>query len=280
MSSTAISTIMYPCPPPTTNILDSQQRMRLIRSARKLEAVMGTTPYLLEADVPIALLPIGVNKKTVTGKALKRQGSIFTHYHKGSPSVTSFSSASTASFHSPSASLVSLPLSMRSTDSLSVTPPGLPARGRKSADKPRPLYLRMNTIPVSPTDHHRTTSLPHTPSSARTSTYFPPTPRTPSFDAAELRRKRMAKLVRHLGENVPPELVTAQVLPAQLPSKEGVPNGKRRSMSVTSPRNIPFAPRPEVLPETQINSDWVGEWNRSDIRDVQRELRNLKAVRW
>lgn len=90
----------------------------------------------------------------------------------------------------------------------------------------------------------------------------------------------MAKLARHLGENVPPELVTAQVLPAQLPSKEGVPNGKRRSMSVTSPRNIPFAPRPEVLPETQTNSDWVGEWNRSDIRDVQRELRNLKAVRW
>lgn len=92
----------------------------------------------------------------------------------------------------------------------------------------------------------------------------------------------MAKLVRHLGENVPPELVTAQVPHAQLPSKEGVSNGKRRSMSVrvTSPRNIPFAPRPEVLPETQANSDWVGEWNRSDIRDVQRELRNLKAVRW
>ncbi|KAG2342611.1 hypothetical protein BDR05DRAFT_1000623 [Suillus weaverae] len=64
MSSTTISTITYPCPPPTTNILDSQQRMRLIRSARKLGAVMGTTPYLLEADVPITLLPIGGNKKS------------------------------------------------------------------------------------------------------------------------------------------------------------------------------------------------------------------------
>ncbi|KAG1764171.1 hypothetical protein EV702DRAFT_1154942 [Suillus placidus] len=276
MSSTTISTITYPCPPPTTNILDSQQRMRLIRSARKLGAVMGTTPYLLEADVPITLLPIGGNKKSVTGKALKRQGSIFMHYHRDSPSVTSFSSASTASFHSPSASLVSLPSSMRSTESLSVTPPGLPVCGRKSANKPKPLYLRMNTVPVSPTDH-RCASLSSTPSSARA--YFPPTPRTPSFDAAELRRKRMAKLARHLGENVPPELVTAQEPPARLRS-EDVPNRKRRSMSVdlTSLPNTPIAPRPEVF--SQTNSDWVGEWNRSDIRDVQRELRNLRAVRW
>jgi hypothetical protein len=280
MSSTAISTITYPCPPPTTNILDSQQRMRLIRSARKLEAVMGTTPYLLEADVPITFLPIGGNKKSVTGKALKRQGSIFMHYHRDSPSVTSFSSASTASFHSPSASLVSLPSSIRSTESLSVTPPGLPARGRKSADKPRPLYLRMNTVPVQSTDH-RCTSQPPTPSSARASSaYFPPSPRTPSFDAAELRRKRMAKLARHLGENVPPELVTARGPPTRLRSEEDVPNRERRSISVdpTSPQNTPIAPIPEVC--TQTNSDWVGEWNRSDIRDVQRELRNLRAVRW
>ncbi|KAG1810573.1 uncharacterized protein BJ212DRAFT_1377555 [Suillus subaureus] len=136
----------------------------------------------------------------------------------------------------------------------------------------------MNAVPVSPTDHY-STSLPPTPSSASaTSAYFPPTPRTPSFDAAELRRKRMAKLARHLGENVPSELVTAHGPPAQLRS-EGVPNRKRRSMSVdlTSP---PIAPRPKVSSETRTNSDWVGEWNRPDIRDVQRELRNLKAVRW
>ncbi|KAG2126078.1 hypothetical protein BD769DRAFT_1462708 [Suillus cothurnatus] len=213
MSSTAISTITYPCPTPTTNILDFQQLMRLIRSARKLGTVMSTTPYLLEADVPITLLPIGSNKKSMTGKALKRQGSIFKHYHRDSPSVTSFSSASTTFVHSPSASLVSLPSSMRS---------------------------RLARPPLT----------------------FPPTPRTPSFDAAELRRKRMAKLARHLGENVPPELVTVRGPPAQFRSEEDVPKRKRHSMS------------------TRTNSDWVGEWNRSDIRDVQRELRNLRAVWW
>ncbi|KAG2353049.1 hypothetical protein BDR07DRAFT_1434966 [Suillus spraguei] len=279
MSSPAISTITYPCPPPTTNILNSQQRMRLIRSARKLEAVMGTTPFLLEADVPITLLPIGGNKKSVTGKALKRQGSIFTHYHRESPSVSSFSSASTASFHTPSASLVSLPSSMQSTESFPVTPPGLPARGRKSADKPRPLYLCINTVTVSSTDH-RCTSLPPSPSTAcATSADFPPTPCTPTFDAAEVRRKRMAKLARHLGENVPAELVRAQGPPARLRSGGGVPNGKRRSMSVDvkSPQSIPVAPKPEVVSQTY--GDWVGEWNRPHIRDVQRELRSLKAAR-
>ncbi|OAX38480.1 hypothetical protein K503DRAFT_691481 [Rhizopogon vinicolor AM-OR11-026] len=169
---------------------------------------------------------------------------------------------------------------MQSTESLSVTPPGLHVRGRKSADKPRPLYLRMNTVPVSPTDQ-RCTSLPPTPSSDRaTSAYFPPTPHTPSFDATEVRRRRIAKLARHLGENVPPELVTVQTPPSRSRSREGVPNRKRRSMSVncTSSQNVPFAPKPQV--PSHSNSDWVGEWNRPDISQVQRELRALKVARW
>lgn len=272
MSSATISTITYPCPPPTTNTLDSQQRMRLMRSARKLEALMGTTPYFVEADIPLTLEG---KKKSPTLKALKRQGSIFTHrdYHTNSLSVTSFSSVSTTSLHSPSASLVSLPSSMQNKESLPVTPPGLPVRGRKSADKPRPLYLRMNVAPID----QRCASLPPTPSSAHvTSACFPPTPRSPSFDAAEVRRKRIAKLARHLGESVPPELVTAQAPPSQ--SREGLSNRKRRSMSVNcaNPQNIPFAPRAQV--PSQTNSDWVGEWNRPDISDVQRELRALKVA--
>lgn len=89
----------------------------------------------------------------------------------------------------------------------------------------------------------------------------------------------MAKLARHLGENVPPELVTAQGPPSQLRSEEGVPSRERRSMSVnlTGPQNTPIAPMSKASPQT--SNDWVGEWNRSDIRDVQRELRNLRAAR-
>jgi hypothetical protein len=240
---------------------------------------MGTTPYFLEANIPVTLLPVGASKKSSMTKALKRQGSIFSHYHTHSYSVTSFSSASTASLHSPSASLVSLPLSMQSTESLPVTPPGLPMRGRKSADKPRPLYLRMNTVPVSLT-HQRFASLPPSPLvDGATSPCFPPSPRAPSFDAAELRRKRLAKLTRHLGENVPPELVAPQAPPSQMRSREGVPNRKRRSTSVNCarPQSRAFAPR--VQNPSQANSDWVGEWNRPHIGDVQRELRALRVAR-
>ncbi|KIJ58925.1 hypothetical protein HYDPIDRAFT_117060 [Hydnomerulius pinastri MD-312] len=288
MASIAISTITYPYPPPTTNTLDSQQRARLMRSTRKLGAVLGTTPYLLEGDIPVTLLPIGRTKKP-TSKALKRQGSIFMHHHAQSLSVTSFSSASTASLHapSPSASLVSLPQSiapgMQSTESLPVTPPGLSSiRSRKSADKPRPLYLRLNTVPVSPTDN-RFASLPPTPSSRASVSYFPPTPRTPSFsgkpDLAEIRRKRMAKLARHLGENVPAELVFAsEATPKSSTLSRDQLTRKRRSMSVgyTNSKDVPFAhgSKPSV---SQSKQDWVGEWNRSDIREVQKELRNLKS---
>jgi hypothetical protein len=90
----------------------------------------------------------------------------------------------------------------------------------------------------------------------------------------------MAKLARHLSENVPPELVTVRGPPAQLRSEEDVPNRKRRSMSVdlTSPQNTPIAPKREVSSQTLTNSDWVGEWNRSDIRDVQRELTTMMTV--
>ena len=209
-------------------------------------------------------------------KALKRQGSIFNHNHAHSLSVTSFSSASTTSLHSPSASLVSLPLGVQGTESLSVRPPGLPARGRRSADKPRPLYLRMNAAHYSGESiDQRCASLPPTPSSCCTSSPgFPPSPRTPSFD--EVRRKRMVKLARQLGEDVPPELVLAQAPAPQIHSGEG----RRRSTSVNraTSQDKKFVPQTQVPVPSAANSDWVGEWNRPDISDVQRELRTLKVA--
>ncbi|KAF9229795.1 hypothetical protein BS17DRAFT_771937 [Gyrodon lividus] len=280
--------ITHPFLPSTTNTLDSQQRARLMRSTRKLGAILGTTPYLLENDIPVTLLPIGKTKKA-TAKALKRQGSIFTHHQSQSLSVTSFSSASTTSLHgpSPSTSLVSLPQSiasgMQSTESLPITPPGLSTiRSRNSAEKPRPLYLRLNTVPISPTDNRFASSLPPTPSRASVSC-FPPTPRTPGFssklDIAEIRRKRMAKLARHLGENIPAELVLASEPAPKIPavSSEQVATSRRRSMSVGyTGTDAPFGhvSKPSV---SQAKQDWVGEWNRPDIRQVQRELRTLRA---
>ncbi|KAL4069181.1 hypothetical protein J3A83DRAFT_4249277 [Scleroderma citrinum] len=277
MSSTAVATLIT-CPPPTTNTLDSQQRARLIRSTRKLGALLGTTPYLLEGDLPVTVLPIGRNKlKKHTPRALKRQGSIFSHNQTQSLSLTSLDSLSSTSLctlDSGSASLVSNPRDLTSSRqnaeiSSSVKSSGLSrGHGRRSVEKPRPLCLRLNTVPVSPTDT-RFTSLPPSPISRTPVSDFPPTPCTPNFstpDPVDIRRKRMAKLARHLGENIPPELVPAK------------PH-RTRSMSVSAPTpsDTPFALMPQVPLLVRNDQDWVGQWNRSDIREVQKELRNLKG---
>ncbi|KAG6333028.1 hypothetical protein ID866_6063 [Astraeus odoratus] len=281
MSSTAVATLTYPYPPPTTNTLDSQQRARLIRSTRKLGALLGTTPYLLEGDAPIALLPLGTNKK-YTSKALKRQGSIFSH-HQTKSSLTSLSSSSSTSLLSlsSSSSLVSLPHSVgpgrRSADLPSSKSTGVSGvRGRHSADKPQPLYLRLNTVPISPTDSRLVS--PSSPIAAQTPSNLPGTPCTPTFstaDPVEIRRKRMAKLARHLGENIPPELVPAPERPSF--SEEQRPKKRTTSFSYVFPKDTPFVPMPEIHTKPTPNQDWVGQWNRSDIRQVQQELRNLRS---
>ncbi|KAF8551925.1 hypothetical protein OG21DRAFT_1417058 [Imleria badia] len=221
------------------------------------------------------MLPLGKS----TSRVLKRQGSIFTHPHHSSLSVTSTSTSTTSSHHlSPSASSIALPQSVtavtQSSESLPSNPPGLSTtRRRRSGDKVPQLYLRLNTVPVPPTDDRVALSLPPTPC-----TSTPPTPTTPAVpDIAEIRRKRMAKLARHLGEHVPAQLV----FPSESAPQPAMtsPNSRTRSRTqsvhvipaevASVSDNRPFLARPM--------QDWEGEWNRSNIKDVQKELRGLKG---
>ena len=266
MSSSALA--VYPHLPPTTNVLNSHQRSRLMRSTRKLGAVLGTTPYLLENDISFTMLPLG---KT-TSSALKRQGSIFTHHQMSSLSIASSSTSTTSSHQpSPSASSIYLPQSVavgtQNSESFPINPPGLstPRRGR-SGDKPPQLCLRLDTVPLPLAD-----GSPLSPCT-------PLTPTTPTVpDVAEARRKRMAKLTRHLGENVPVELVlAADSVPKSAaihPSRR--PRTRSQSVQVTRTEAARICDdRPSIGRPAQ---DWVGEWNRSNIKQVQRELRSLKA---
>jgi len=255
---------VYPHLPPTTNSLNSQQRTRLMRSTRKLGAVLGTTPCLLENDTSFTMLPLG---KT-TSRALKRQGSIFTHRQISSLSVASSSTSITSSHHpSPSASSIVLPQSQ----SLLRNPPGLSTtRRQRLGDKVPQLYLRLDTVSVSPTDERGASSLsPCTP--------LTPTPITPIVpDAAEIRRKRMAKLTHHLGENIPVELVFAadsELKPTTI-SPSRPPRKRSQSVHVMHTQAGCIG---DNRPSTgQSRQEWVGEWNRSNINDVQSELRKLK----
>src|SRR5260221_8075483 len=58
MTSTSTTTTSAHPPPPTFNKLDAAQRARAMRSSRKVGAVLGTTPFLLEScgsTVPVTL---------------------------------------------------------------------------------------------------------------------------------------------------------------------------------------------------------------------------------
>ncbi|KAH0838697.1 hypothetical protein J3R83DRAFT_7025 [Lanmaoa asiatica] len=271
MSSSALS--VYPHLPPTTNILGSEQRERLIRSTRKLGAVLGTTPYILENDTSFTMFPLG----KITSRASKRQGSIFTHRQLDSLSITSSSTSTTSSCHpSPSASSVAISQSiapgMQSTESLQINPPGLhTTRRRRSGDEAPQLCLRLNTAPVSLTDGRVASSLsPCTP--------LPPTPTTPTEpNPSEIRRKRMAKLSRHLGETIPTELVfAAESAPRSVMVSPSCPP-RKPTQSVHGMRTKAAGICDNRPTLGQSEQDWVGEWNRSNIIEVQKELRNLRV---
>jgi len=273
-------TLSYLPPPPTSNHLDFNQKSRLIKSTRKLGQVLGTTPYLLEtpSELPITLLPIGprtaspapstsscssVESSIKSIKRSRRQGSIF----QNSPIAHSASS---------STSSLSLPGNMSSSSSLDLPSTHSTPMGRRSRDanRPPPLILHLNPVVVSPDDHRVTKHQLSTSPTPLAPVFddFPMSPITPTPDTfqreADAKRRKMNKINRTFGENVPTELVfpTLTNRGPLFTSRSPTITRKRRSMTVGS---------------TQMWSTgtqgWVGEWNRGNIQEVQVQLRQLKA---
>ncbi|KAF9652759.1 hypothetical protein BDM02DRAFT_3108873 [Thelephora ganbajun] len=271
-------TLNYLPPPPTSNYLDFNQKSRLIKSTRKLGQVLGTTPYLLEtpAELPITLLPIGPRTNSPTPstssaesvkliKRSRRQGSIFQY----SPIVHSASS---------SASSLSLPGNVSSSSvDLPSTHSAPVSRRSKDANRPPPLVLHLNPVMVSPDDHRiRKPQLSPLPTPlAPVVDGFPMSPMTPTSNAlfyrkkeVDAKRKKMNKVNRTFGENVPTELIFPAMMDStpSLTSRPATITRNRRSMTVSGAQVWSTG--------TQA---WVGEWNRGNIQEVQAQLRQLKA---
>ncbi|KAI0946876.1 hypothetical protein AcW1_010208 [Taiwanofungus camphoratus] len=269
------TTILHPAIPPTSNTLEAHQRSRLIRSARKLGTVLGSTPQLVEPEssvtpIPITLLPIGSSTsrpRVPNSLASQKQGSSF------SPSPSAPKSLYTSSTNSSVASLALSP-PRTSSDTLP-EPKSYSAKPRRSKELPRPLVLRLNAVPMPPSDR-RMRALPPTPSTA-TSMSIPVTPTTPvAPTATETRRKRMAKLKHTLGENIPFDLVFPSPARSRAPSSSPAKAGRRRSMSVNHEQDMLSMKRTSRVWVTG-NNVWTGEWNRKDIKEVQQQLRALKV---
>ncbi|KAJ7676628.1 hypothetical protein DFH06DRAFT_1317249 [Mycena polygramma] len=279
--------------PPTTHTLPPAQRLRLLRSTRKLGAVLGETPLLLESQSHSPTPPI--SHPFVLGR---------------SASTRSASSTNRRVY------MASEPLPRSSSLSLKLGEPSQPHTHTRShahmhADRPT-LVLR---LPVADEDPTGITS----PLSPTFGLALNP-PSTPTADAT--RRRRMAKLTRTLGENVPPELVFASASASRTQQhrrrastlSSGVPESRRRGMDLASATTMveeqPFSypstvPVPAAYPsrtssDTFASADthrsdapllppprlhraeraegWSGEWGGAvaDMEDVVRNLRTLR----
>ncbi|KAI0056714.1 hypothetical protein BV25DRAFT_1775306, partial [Artomyces pyxidatus] len=262
--------------PPTLNTLDAVQRTRLIRSARKLGAVLGTTPFLLESDgamVPVNPLPTTATRMQVPAHSHSR--SLPSPSTPTDPSKKSMRRLGSAS---PTSSVSSLPLvtPRTSVDTLPM-PPSFSSKSRRSADAPRPLVLRLNAVPLSPSDP-RAQAFPVTPTTAACDS-APQSPLTPTGPPRmDARRRKMARVMRTLGENVPPELVFHKASTPSLELDAGIsyrlPPSPRVTTTVTD--SCSLADSDAHTPRAAASERWIGEWNRQDIAQVQRELRQMR----
>jgi hypothetical protein len=160
---------------------------------------------------------------------------------------------------------------------------------------PRPLIF-LDAVPLSSSDP-RVQATPHLTRSS--SLDIPPTPTTPvQPSSVEARRRKMARVMRTLGENVPPELVfhpsdkdslenhpvsNTMLLDTRPGSRtrSAVKANRRRSASVgtSSPWQRGFdvlAPVFSSGSKAPKDQRWVGEWNRRNMAQVQHELRALR----
>ncbi|KAI0696592.1 hypothetical protein BC835DRAFT_1271581 [Cytidiella melzeri] len=264
--------------PPTSNSLSTKERRRLVLSTRKLGAVLGASPVVAERDIiyPVSSASSSSSSSSSSAsssrsttpdsikKASRRQASIYSpakqHFVFTSPAGAN----SVLSLALPQDGETAAVKTLAKKASTKFKPS---ATNRGSNEIPRPLILRLNAVPPPITVRTPTSPTPSSLSGMRTPTAQTPTPTgspaitptTPVFpSSAEIRRKRVAKLSRTLGEIIPPYLVSAPKRPQQVAASQTLPSRSSRVW-------------------TTGNQMWRGEWNRKDIRDVQKQLRSLKA---
>ncbi|KAF7791153.1 hypothetical protein EIP86_002164 [Pleurotus ostreatoroseus] len=265
-------------PPITTNTLDASQRARLMRSTRKLGAILGTTPRLADPEpIPISFEHVGrssMSSCSSDGHDDYAPKHTFASSYKPSMHKKDASFYSSSSLN-PSTTSIELPLPQSSTGVLPM-PKSFSSRPRRSREAPRPLVLRFNTVSVD-ADDVRVCAPASPPFTARplpaAEVLSPVTPSAPS--EAEIRRKRIAKLNRTFGENVPPEMVLSSVTSTRSNEKPlpQLPQPQRDEVCITPPPR-----RSSRVWVTGSNAGkWTGEWNRRDITQVQQELRMLRA---
>ncbi|KAJ6516906.1 hypothetical protein C8R47DRAFT_1032392 [Mycena vitilis] len=215
--------IAFPTPPPTTNALTSQQRSQLLRTTQKLGRLLGTTPALIEeSDSMPSMLPLNLQRLAVplhiqlsstyddddalvrypssdtSGSergSLKRNSSVSSGYSSNSGR----SSPSTQSVHVneswPKADRPFLRIATKRSSKLAAIPQSPPPGA-----SPPPSYT------YSPEPAHTSFTIRPIPVS-RAYTAPPPPPAFAIPSNNSMRRQKMDRLRRTLGDGVPLDMV-------------------------------------------------------------------------
>ncbi|KAG5646057.1 hypothetical protein DXG03_004480 [Asterophora parasitica] len=256
----AAAPVLFPAPPPTINALTVAQRARLVRSSNKLGRILGTTPHFIDCE--------SVEETT--------RGSMDT------------ASSSRASFDSESStSSLSRSSSMRSRKSLPPPPHAQSAR-RQSTDGPvrkasnstpmlrlalTPMLAPIPASPLSP--HHHAPAMSLTldapPASspddycdfALAPEHSPTAPTFTILTPTATRRRKMDKLRRTLGDEVPLALVFPSFSSCEYDSDydssrsvspSPSPSASESEESLETPTTSPLAPTTPLDAESCCDS--------------------------
>ncbi|KAK7676269.1 hypothetical protein QCA50_020770 [Cerrena zonata] len=206
MSNVSHAAIVFPRPPPTCNTLTPEERAKLLRSTAKLGQLLGSTPHVVDEitdlpmnkPLPLPPLPGKPRRSGLSGVASRDENAEWQKIRVHSPDSVS----SSTSRASTSSSRSSLSHSASAIATNAETEEGW--RVRFSGLRPPLLRLgfgKSDKIPTytPPPSYDIDTSFPDTETS--------PPPNFVIRSDASIKREKMRRLTKKLGEGVPVDLV-------------------------------------------------------------------------
>ncbi|KZT71194.1 hypothetical protein DAEQUDRAFT_666658 [Daedalea quercina L-15889] len=265
------SVVRFPPPPPTSNNLTPKQRAHLMRSSKKLSQVLGSTPHVLDwAGSPA---PSHVDTPSRSTSVQSHSASIAHRRSKSSPHADR-NPASERSTPRPSSRPSTANSSQSHTSTISHASSSS-SRGEQAWRTPydplhRPPLLKLR--PPEPSNHGQRNS---TYSDCGSEVGLPDSPTAPSFalpSEAAIRRAKMQRLTRKLGDGVPPELV----FPTTKPEPDDEDDEDSPVLKTpASDRKLPFSQALPTIPERR--PDTVGSHIHVEVTD-RRAQRNAIYV--
>ncbi|KAF8797522.1 hypothetical protein BYT27DRAFT_7204462 [Phlegmacium glaucopus] len=259
--------VQLPTLPPTTHALELEQQSHRLRSTRKLGAVPRITPLILDLDSKVDVMPKAPTLISPRTRATRRKGQIF---HTQSSSVSSMESTESDYVfinksdlqqpHSPRSSRRMSPNIKPVAHSKSGKSGNTHAKGLGPQVLTQPFLLRLRSLPVPPAASIKTATPPIYPSkllSPVSSSFNMDTP-TPSSRPGHVltdieKQRKLAKLTRTLGENVPPELVFHNTPPLQRSASMTVSRLRKSPSSshkLSRSTALPIAETPAPQPQS------------------------------